>query len=364
MTKITKHTMVKEQIRAWILEGKVKPGEKIPSENELVKIFQVSRHTVRQAVGDLVHEGWLYREQGSGTYCSHRLKNSAQKNGTDKNIGVITTYISDYIFPSIIRGIESYLSEKGYSLIVASTNNNIETEKQCLQNMLSKNIDGLIVEPTKSSSHNPNINYYLTLEQNEIPYLMINQFYHGINPPHIILDDDHGGFIATEHLIELGHKKILGIFKSDDLQGVKRMKGFFRAARENGLAFSSDMVVTFTTEDRKEKIAQDVKALLSASSRPTAVVCYNDEIALDVLHVIRELGLRVPDDISMVGYDDSHLTEATEVRLTSITHPKMKMGIAAAKWIVAKIEDKNGGSMDHSIVYTPELVVRDSTRDL
>ena len=363
MRSDTKYKVVKDTIKTWILQGKVKPGEKIHSENELMKVFQVSRHTVRRAVGDLVHEGWLYREQGSGTYCSHRLKNM-KHNGTERNIGVITTYISEYIFPSIIRGIESYLSGKGYSLIVASTDNDIEKEKQCLENMLSRNIDGLIVEPTKSASYNPNINYYLNLEQNEIPYLMINQFYQGINPPHIILDDEHGGFVATEHLIQLGHKKMLGLFKNDDLQGVNRMKGFFRAIREYNLPFFSDMVITYTTENRDEKTIDEVRTLLNSANRPTGIVCYNDEIALNVLHVTRELELNVPGDISIVGYDDSHLTEATEVKLTSVSHPKMEMGIQAAKWIVSKIEDRNTEELDHSIVYTPELVIRNSAKAL
>lgn len=247
MAKNTKYNMVKEKITEWITSGKVQPGDKIYSENELVKMFGVSRHTIRQAVGDLVHEGWLYREQGAGTFCSNKMLQPNEDSETispfqslntnGKNIGVITTYISDYIFPSIIKGIESYLTAQGYSLTFACTDNDVEKEKQCLQTMLSRNIDGLIVEPTKSSNYNPNIHYYLQLEQNNIPYLMINQFYSQLMPPHIIMNDEHGGFIATEHLINLGHEKIIGLFKTDDLQGVNRMQGFIRAFREYNLPF-------------------------------------------------------------------------------------------------------------------------------
>ncbi|MEH7373548.1 GntR family transcriptional regulator, partial [Neobacillus drentensis] len=237
MQKKTKQLLLKDTIKEWITNGEIKPGEKIYSENELVKMFSVSRHTVRQSVGDLVHEGWLYREQGAGTFCSNRmidtqdLSPKLSRAANSKNIGVITTYISDYIFPSIIKGIESYLAEKGYSLTFSCTDNNLEKEKQCLQSMLSRNVDGLIIEPTRSSSFNPNINYFLELEQLKIPYLMINQFYPQLNPPHLMVNDDKGGFIATEHLIKLGHKKILGIFKSDDLQGGHRMRGYIQAYR-------------------------------------------------------------------------------------------------------------------------------------
>ena len=372
MAQKTKYNMVKEKITEWITSGAVQPGEKIYSENELVKMFGVSRHTVRQAVGDLVHEGWLYREQGAGTFCSNKMFESSQTaevppkvqrlNTNGKNIGVITTYISDYIFPSIIKGIESYLTAQGYSLTFACTDNDVEKEKQCLETMLSRNINGLIVEPTRSSNYNPNIQYYLQLEQNNIPYLMINQYYSQLMPPHIIMNDEHGGFIATEHVIKLGHEKIIGLFKTDDLQGVNRMQGFIRAFRENNLSFFPDMVITYTTEDKDSNVVERLQEFFKKENKPTAIVCYNDQLALQVIFMLRGLGLKVPEDISIVGYDDSSLAEATDIKLTSVSHPKMDMGIEAAKWIVSAVEKR--GTNEHSTIYEPELVVRNSTAAL
>ncbi|ULT56113.1 GntR family transcriptional regulator [Neobacillus drentensis] len=372
MAQKTKYNMVKEKITEWITSGTVQPGEKIYSENELVKMFGVSRHTVRQAVGDLVHEGWLYREQGAGTFCSNKMFESSQEaeappkaqrlNTNGKNIGVITTYISDYIFPSIIKGIESYLTAQGYSLTFACTDNDVEKEKQCLETMLSRNINGLIVEPTRSSNYNPNIQYYLQLEQNNIPYLMINQYYSQLMPPHIIMNDEHGGFIATEHVIKLGHEKIIGLFKTDDLQGVNRMQGFIRAFRENNLSFFPDMVITYTTEDKDSNVVERLQEFFKKENKPTAIVCYNDQLALQVIFMLRGLGLKVPEDVSIVGYDDSSLAEATDIKLTSVSHPKMDMGIEAAKWIVSAVEKR--GTNEHSTIYEPELVVRNSTAAL
>jgi GntR family transcriptional regulator, arabinose operon transcriptional repressor len=361
----TKYSMVKEQITQWITSGKVNPGDKIYSENELVKMFGVSRHTIRQAVGDLVHEGWLYREQGAGTFCSQPPIQAspqiqqAQSTANGKNIGVITTYISDYIFPSIIRGIESVLTAEGYTLTLACTNNDVDLEKQCLQTMLSRNIDGLIVEPTRSSNYNPNIHYYLELEQNNIPYLMINQYYSQLQPPRIVMNDELGGFIATKHLINLGHEKIIGLFKTDDAQGVNRMQGFIRAFREHGLSFFPEMVISYTTEEMDKGVLENVKEFFRVDDSPTAIVCYNDQLALQVLNILRDLGKNVPDDVSIVGYDDSFLAEASDVKLTTVTHPKMQMGIDAANWIVSSI--KNIGEKQNSIVYEPELVLRNST---
>ncbi len=364
MAQQTKVSMVKQKIKEWITDGKVSPGEKIYSENELVKMFEVSRHTVRQAVGDLVHEGWLTREQGAGTFVSQRQNKTQRSVSTGKNIGVITTYITDYIFPSIIKGIESYLSEHGYSLTFACTDNNPEKERQCLESMLNRSIDGLIVEPTRSSSYNPNLHYYLQMEQNNIPYLMINQYYPQLNPPHLILNDEKGGFIATEHLIKLGHQKVIGLFKSDDIQGLNRMQGFIRAFRENEISFFPEMIITYTTEEKDKILFKKLKdVLILEEKRPTGIICYNDEIAINVLNLLRELELKVPEDISIVGYDDSYLTEASETKITSVTHPKTEMGVEAAKWIVATVENRESEVVENSQkMYEPELVIRNSTK--
>ncbi|GGE25895.1 arabinose metabolism transcriptional repressor [Pullulanibacillus camelliae] len=359
---VAKYIQVKEAIKEWILEGKIIPGEKIGSESELMEQFNVSRHTVRQAIGELVHEDWLYRIQGGGTYCKDRQSTVDQKHIYSQTIGIITTYISDYIFPSIIRGIESYTSEKDYSLLLTSTNNNVELEKKGLQNVLTKNINGLIVEPTKSTYHNPNLNYYLNLERSQIPYVMINASYSELAAPSITVDDEKGGYIATEHLITLGHRRIMGLFKTDDLQGIERMKGFIRAHREHQLLPYPDMVISFNTEDKGNRLQDTVRALLTKDkhNRPEAIVCYNDEIALSILHVIRELSLSVPDDLSIVGYDDSHLAEASEIKLTSVEHPKTELGRAAAETIIKLIEKRTKNV--ESIVFEPKLVIRRSTK--
>ncbi|QVY63515.1 GntR family transcriptional regulator [Cytobacillus gottheilii] len=365
MAQSKKYMIVKEEIKESIIKGDVKPGEKIQSENELIKRFEVSRHTIRKAIGDLIHEGWLYSEQGAGTFCSNQIHEdpNSHSKSSGKSIGVITTYISDYIFPSIIKGIESYLTNHGFSLILACTDNDLEKEKQCLEMMLNRNIDGLIIEPTKSSSFNPNINYYLQLEQNQIPYLMINQFYSQLNPPHLILDDEKGGFLATEHLIKQGHVNIVGFFKTDDLQGINRMKGFIRAFRENNISLFPEMIITYTTEDDNEELLNKMKnRLIPTDTAPTGIICYNDTLALKILDLLRTLGIKIPEDISIVGYDDSYLAEASEIKLTSITHPKTQMGLDAAKWIVSAVENKNSPKLrQDSIIYNPVLIERSST---
>ena len=347
----TKYSMVKDYIMSKIQDGTYQPNQKIESESELMEQFGVSRHTVRLAIGDLVTEGWLYRIQGSGTFCADRNEiNSKKTNNQHKSIAIVTTYISDYIFPSIIRGAESWLSENGYQVSIFSTNNDHKNEQRILKKILTQSFDGVIVEPTKSACSNPNIIYYLELERLGIPYLMINAYYEELEPVRIIMDDEKGGFLQTEHLINLGHKKIVGCFKTDDTQGIKRMKGFLKAHRQYQIPIEPGNIITYETENKNKKPVEELEALLTSKySSFTAIVCYNDELAMEILDVIRMLGLNVPDDLSIVGFDDSLFAELTEVKLTSIVHPKSKLGAKAAETILELIEDKTADQEEKSI---------------
>ncbi|MFA9560076.1 GntR family transcriptional regulator [Evansella sp. AB-rgal1] len=365
----TKYNTVKQAIKSQILAGAYEPNQKISSENELMKEFSVSRHTVRVAIGELVNEGWLYREQGSGTFCTDRSIQESRNQQSKKSIAIITTYISDYIFPSIIRGAESYLSENGYQVNLYSTNNDIENEKRILESILSQQTDGVIIEPTKSAFTNPNINYYFNLERTNIPYIMINAFYDELEPICLIMDDEKGGFIQTEHLIKHGHKNIVGFFKTDDIQGIKRMKGYIKAHRKYQIPINPKNIISYYSEEKRTKPKDELEILLSAQTDvPTGLVCYNDELALLLLDVLRDKNLKVPNDISIVGYDDSFLAEASEVKLTTVKHPKNKMGEAAAELIVDLVQKNNQNNKDNkeyeTIIYDPELVIRKSTKKI
>jgi len=367
----TKYSKIKSWIKSNILDGTFQPYQKISSESELMKQFNVSRHTVRLALGELVSEGWLYKEQGSGTYVSDRSSRNNLYNLVDsKNIAIITTYISDYIFPSIIRGAESVLSKEGYQVSLFSTNNDHEIEKRVLETVIAQRFDGVIVEPTRSAISNPNINYYLNLESLNIPYIMINAFYDELEPISVTLNDMCGGFLQAEHLIKLGHRNILGFFKTDDIQGSKRMKGYLKAHRDYGVTIVPQNIITYNTSEKEgtgllEKL-DDI--LINSPDKVTGIICYNDELAMKILDVLRQRNLQVPDDISIVGFDDSFLAEVSEVKLTTVKHPKSELGEVAAKLIIEMVNNINEPKAEsqavNSYVFEPSLVVRSSTKKI
>lgn len=360
-----KYIQLKTNIKNWILSGKIKPNQKIPSENQLAESFGISRHTVRQAIGELVNEGLLYREHGKGTFVQ-LLDNCNKKTSSQRvKIAVITTYITDYIFPHIIKGIESVVTEKGHALSLLSTGNNQEKERKCLETVLLEGIDGLIVEPTKSTLPNPNIDLYLLLQQKNIPFVMLHSSYVELNASMVALDDAKGAYLVTKHLIDMGHEHIAGIFKKDDMQGRNRFRGFVKAHQDALLSVDARMISSYDTEERNSIVPKFLNQMFNETTlKPTAIVCYNDEIAIQVVNEIANLGFSVPEDISVTGFDDSTLALVSSVPLTTVRHPKAEMGQVAAKLLFELLEDKNSAWIPREHIFDPELVLRKSTMSL
>ncbi|WP_313639971.1 GntR family transcriptional regulator [Paenibacillus sp.] len=349
-----KYQVIIDDIKSKILSGNYNVGEQIPTESALQSMYEVSRQTVRKAILELSNEGFLRSEKGSGTYVSNQYRSKTGLSSHKKTIGVITTYISDYIFPSIIRGIESRMNEDNYSLLLASTNNDVAQEKKALEMMLSYGVDGLIIEPTKSNLYNPNIAYYLSFKEQDIPIIMINAFYEEIELPYLCLDDVQSSYLATKELITKGHTQIGLIAKMDDLQGKYRMKGYIKALEEAKLRFYPEQIFSFITES-KHTLSTDLKDFLNKNRETlTAIVCYNDEVGLEVVNACRQLDISIPEELSIIGQDNSYIAKNANIKLTTLTHPQETMGRDAADWVIKKLQGKK--DLPNNTYYQPVLI--------
>lgn len=355
-----KYFTLMEELKEKIISGRIQPGEKLPSENQFTVQYSLSRHTVRKALSLLEQEGYIEACHGKGTFCSEKMRHMKKS----RNIAVVTTYISDYIFPRLIQGIDNVLSEQGYSIILKNTGNSRQKEAKCLEELLQKDIDGLIIEPSKSQLSCRHPGLYENLEKYQIPYIFIQGIYTEMkDKPHILMDDTRGGYLVTKYLLEQGHRRITGFFKADDIQGIQRHKGYVRALQEAGIPYDPDLVVWFHTEDRRSKPSMMVKEMVKTGSLPHGIVCYNDQIAVQVIESLEDCGLQVPKDISVTGYDNS-LYAQRGTGITTIAHPQERLGEMAAELILEKI---NGVSEEDSKVerlIQPELIVRGSCRRL
>lgn len=332
---VVKYLYIANELKKKIKDGEYKYGETIPSENELTQVYDVSRHTIREAISLLATDKFVRKEKGSGTYVSFNENDVEPSGRRPLNVGVITTYMSDYIFPSIIRGIERELNKENIGLLISSTHNNYEDEENALKKMMNNNVDGLIIEPTKSSSFNPNINLYLELNAKGIPFIMINSRYSEFESNYVGVDDENSGFIATEYLIEHGHRNILAIMKTDDKQGNDRLKGFVKAHAQHKLSFKNESILTYVTEEKGSIVERFDEVNFDNF---TAVLCYNDEVASQLSIYLREKNYNVPRDLSLVSHDNSILSCHSVPPITSVDHPKEELGIQAAKWIASAVK--------------------------
>lgn len=342
-----------DDLKEQILSGQMKAGDKLPSENQLSAQYNVSRQTVRKAIEILTNEGYVYAQHGKGTFCSEMVRHS----GNSHNIAVVTTYLSDYIFPRVIQGIDSVLTSKGYSILLKNTRNSRSAEAKALEELLGKDVDGVIIEPSKSQIYCKHLNLYEKLDQFHIPYVFIQACFSQLSDkPQVLMDDCKGGYLITKHLIELGHKNIIGIFKSDDIQGQNRHKGYVKALQEAGLVYNPDNVVWFYTEDRTIHPYGSICDMISEGKPLDAIVCYNDQIAMHIIKAIRSMGKSVPEDISVTGYDNSNMYNIEGMKLTTIAHPQEKLGVMAAEMLLDMIESGEESNFEGKILIEPELI--------
>ena len=355
--KAPKYQEISDWLREGISNGRCRPGDRLTSEPSLCEKFGVSRQTVRSAIAILEKEGLVVRRQGSGTYVSHFLSGAGRK-----KISLLFTYADDYIFPAIISGVEEVLSKQGHRMSLSLTHNKVENERSQLLSLLGDNIDGLLVEAVKSALPNPNLDLYSELAARGVPILFLNACHNRLNPNYILNSDEAGGRLAARHLIENGHKKIGGIFKHDDLQGAYRYKGFATELYAQNLHLHENHILWYSTETLGQLFfPEKPDFLLDRLKGATAVVCYNDQVAVRFIQACTRAGINIPDDFSVVSFDNSNLCGIASVPLTSITHPGPEMGRLAAQTLLKMIHTPKQ-EIHH--VYQPELVVRASVRNI
>ena len=344
---MSKYSVIADKLLDEIAHGKFSDTGKLPTEFELVEMYGVSRQTIRQAISVLKSEGVVYQVQGSGTYVSR--SSTVARRGVEsnfKNIFIICTYISEYIFPSIIRGIESTLGGTNYRFNLGATGNKVDMERKILSDVLKmKECDGIIVEGSKTGFPNPNIALYGKLQEMGIPVLFLHCAYQELQDSVVVgMDDKDGGRIASRRLVEQGCRKIMGIFKSDDRQGLLRYAGFTEGLLESGVGLSSSEVRWYTTEDMADRGMELDRNMIEVilNSGTDGIVCYNDQVASMVVRDFTRNGYPIP---RLISFDDSYLCRNSAVPFESLGHRKEELGVIAAHKIRNMVEGRKETSV-------------------
>jgi LacI family transcriptional regulator len=276
--------------------------------------------------------------------------------GKSRTVGVVLLDIANPFFTEMVRGAERVLRDKGYVLMVCSSDESTEREHRYLRVLEEHRVDGLLITPVERD-----LKGVAALAARGIPTVLLDRDAGNLDLCSVTVDDVRGGELAAAHLIELGHQVIgfvngpLSIRQcADRRDGARRA---FRRARHPAGPVLSEIAVSALTVDHGEEA---VKALLACTPRPTAVMCANDLLALGVLRGLIAAGVNVPDQMALVGYDDVTFASMLSPALTSVRQPKYELGTSAAELLL----EETAGTSRHqhrSVRFEPELVVRASS---
>ena len=307
MAEQPKYLQVADTLRQEIADGIFRDGQTLMTEEELRLRFDVSRQTIRQAIALLEADGLVDRRRGSGTYVRHGPR---RRQGII-HVGVITTFITDYIFPSIAQGMESVLNRNGAVMSLNAMYNDVKTERNILERMLEEPVDGLIIEGSRTAKETPNQDVLARFAQRNIPVLFVNGYYPGMEHiPHVVMDDYRGGRMAARAAIEKGYTKPAGLFKTDDLQGTERLNGFLDEIHAQNLEVPEKRLLCFSTEERNNLVdSPKGKALLEVLSGGEAdcLVSYNDIFAAQFMAKLQEMCVQQVRKINgIVNFEDAY----------------------------------------------------------
>jgi LacI family transcriptional regulator len=273
-------------------------------------------------------------------------------------VGLVVPDLLHPFFAEIAKSLSDVLRESGYYLIISSSEEDPELEEQEINHLLARRLDTLIIASCRS-----NVDLFFRIEKQQTPYVLIDRSLPGLSANFVGVDDEAAGMLATGHLIDIGCKKIAHIRGPETNPGIRRMEGYKRALLQAGLKVSNDYIITERKGDvgTKHRGAEAMGQLMSLKPRPDAVFCFNDPLAMGAMNYALDQGLRIPEDIAIIGCGNLHYDDSLRVPLSSIDQHSRTIGKEAARLalriLTAKIPPK-----PETVVLHPELIARRSTQ--
>lgn len=275
------------------------------------------------------------------------------------SVGVVVTTIADPFVAEVVQSIEATAHDYGYTVILCTSGAEPEREIAAVEMLRSKRVDGVIVTSSRVGAL-----YLDHLERIGVPIVLINNHNEesGRYTFTVTVDNRHGGSLATEHLLELGHRRIGYVTApADHSSDLDRMAGYRQALIESGV--QPDPTLIISGNGRFDGGERALKALIELETPPTAVFCYNDMTAMGLISATRQVGLSVPQDVAVVGFDDIPFSRYFYPPLSTIAQPKVAMGQLAMKMAISlmSIDWEEDAEQLSNIIVRGELVVRAST---
>lgn len=361
------HQQVLNQLRHLILSGKWPPGTRIPSETALQRYLGISRGTIRQALNRAEAEGLIERVPGKGTFVATTSRTRRARGF----IGYVTFDFMSEFQGQLLQGAESAARERGYRIIFCNSNGDVREENKLLEQLIADNVEGILIWPALGETSD-RVLYHL-VQEGRLPVVFVDRSLDALSCDCVLSDNFSGGYMATRHLIELGHRRIA--FLSRPILRLEpvadRFEGYRQAMADAGQEPLPPLLVGVPDKELSHQEAlrayrqgtsdelQQIAEILKRPDRPTAIFAMNDLMALQVLRAAERVGLTVPDDLSLVGFDDMDVLTQLGIPLTTVAQDTFALGRRAAELLIGRVEGYRGPPRKE--VISTRLQVRQTT---
>lgn len=274
-------------------------------------------------------------------------------------IGVIVPEITSYFFSSVINGIQDLLSPMNVNMIIGQSNESFEEEKSIIRSFASIRVDGFLISPSLETN---NFDHLQVLIDNNIPLVVFDRDCEGIEVDKVFVDEYTGAYQAVDHLIKTGCKRIAHIAGSSTLSTSRhRLDAYKDALIKNGIPAKSEYIVE-SKGFMPEHGIEPTKKLLDLPEPPDAIFAINDGVAIGAMFVIKNAGMVIPDQISVIGFDDDPHSAYFRPSLSTVWQPTYELGMLSARLLMKRVTSDNNISKTRVEKLYPELIVRGSSR--
>lgn len=350
-------TSIADRIYRWLLEEfharRIPAGARLPSENELCARFGVSRPQVRLALARLAHEGLVETRQGKGSF------RRAVRAAANRDIAVVLPKLDSYVYPELVVAAGEAIRRRGYQALFDCSDCSISVEGEILRRLTERRPAGLLISPLQPESgrDTPNLELLKTLRAQGTAVVLIDNSLDDQSFSSLVVDDYAAGRRAAEYLLGLGHRRAAVCLRSQHAPYEDRARGFISVleerygdaallrkeiwrsldGRESSVIIVGGGIVTGNDSQGSGPL-EALEALLSSLERPSALFCTGDELALLVREAARRIGVAIPGDLSLVGFDDSPVARLPEVALTTFVYPSAYLGRRGAEVLIDALE--------------------------
>ncbi|MFD0715309.1 GntR family transcriptional regulator [Paenibacillus sp. GCM10027626] len=361
------YTQIYSFLRDQMESGKWQEGFKLPSENQLCRKFDVSRITVRGAMTQLVEEGFIYRIQGRGSFVAGKDKTkepvryaprSAQLQQAESSlplIAVIVPRLSGLLITGIISGLNEGLAFSSYRILLLLSDGVLEKEDEMLREALALGAQGIVVYPTEGRVYNETM---LRLSLDRFPIVVIDRYLSGVPTNCVCSDHYSGAYEATEHLLQLGHRNIAFVttpFGDTTSSIEERLGGYRQAMNDYSVVIERSFIQVLSADE-------ELRAFLDQHREMTALFAINEQLGLRLIKAADDTERVVPDDLSVVFFDDYAHSEFARIPPTCVTQDGEQIGRDTAALLLELLEQPEHERERKLIRVPTRLKIRQSTK--